>query len=81
MQNASSFPKGRLAFAAADAPGKQLDLYFADGPFPVHVLAGTWRDEYSPIWSPDSDRIAYRVSRPGAFPPDIWVMEDDGSHK
>jgi Tol biopolymer transport system component len=35
-------------------------------------------EEFSPVWSPDGSRIAYRVETADT-PPDIWVMNADGS--
>jgi TolB protein len=76
----ASLRSGRLAFAAAAEPGGQADLFVAlgDGSSPVAIAAGP-RDEFSPTWSPDGSRIAYRVNRPGEFAPDIWAMRADGS--
>jgi Tol biopolymer transport system component len=73
---------GLLAFAAATEPGGQLDLYVArgDSSSPEPIAHGPM-DEYSPTWSPNGSRIAYRVNRPGEFAPDIWVTNADGSDK
>ena len=72
---------GRLAFAAA-GPGGDLDLWVAraDGTAPRRVTA-LRTDEFSPSWSPDGSRIAYRVNPPRSDRGDLWVMDADGAAK
>lgn len=73
---------GRLAFASERAHGTDLDVWIAwgDGSAP-RKLTALRTDEFSPSWSPDGARIAYRVNPPRSDVGDIWVMDADGSGK
>jgi hypothetical protein len=75
--------RGHLAFARAASPGGQLDLYVAraDGSDPVRIAGSKEYEEYSPTWSADGSRLAFRVGRPhGDDQPDIWAVDRDGSN-
>jgi Tol biopolymer transport system component len=70
---------GRLAFASARAHG-DLDIYVAraDGADPVRVTSSRL-DEFSPSWTPDGRRIAYRVNSPNSDEGDIWTWRRRGT--
>jgi Tol biopolymer transport system component len=69
--------------AYASDPGGNLDVYvvgIGDGASP-RQLTSSPRDEFSPSWSPDGRRIAFRVNPPRGDEGDIWTMRGDGTHK
>jgi Tol biopolymer transport system component len=71
-----------LAFAAVQEHG-DLDLYVVPkaGAPPAKIASSPKLDEYSPTWSPDGTRLAYRQNPRGEHASDIWVMNADGSGK
>ena len=68
--------------AYANDLGGSLDIFVvALGDATPLRLTSSPRDEFSPAWSPDGRRIAYRVNPPKGDEGDIWVMRGDGTHK
>jgi TolB protein len=69
----------RLVFAQPDINHRELNIWSADAEGgDRRQLTTAPGDEHSPAWSPDGRQIAYRVETPSS-PPDIWVMNADGS--
>ena len=69
-----------LAYAGDTAGSLDLFVTAAAGPIARRLTASP-RNEFSPSWSPDGRRIAYRVNPPRGDTGDIWVMRADGSGK
>jgi Tol biopolymer transport system component len=68
-----------LAYASDEADS--LDLFVSVGNSPARRLTGSARDEFSPTWSADGRRIAYRVNPRRGDTGDIWIMRSDGTRK
>ena len=69
-----------LAYAS-DAAGN-LDVFVTgDGDAPPKRLTSSRRDDFSPNWSPDGRRIAYRVNPRRSDVGDVWVMRANGTGK
>jgi Tol biopolymer transport system component len=69
-----------LAYASDEAGS--LDLFVTSvGGSPARRLTGSPLDEFSPTWSPDGRRIAYRVNPRRGDTGDIWIMRSDGTRK
>jgi TolB protein len=68
--------------AVPNAPGqRELDIWTADSEgHNREQLTSSPATEFSPMWSPDGTKIVYRVESE-TKPPDIWVMNADGSGK
>jgi Tol biopolymer transport system component len=79
---AAKEPPVVLAFASEGAGGS-LDVWVdvVGDPAPPRRLTSSPRDEFSPSWSPDGRRIAYRVNPPRGDTGEIWVMRVDGTGK
>lgn len=77
-------PKGRwpgvIAYAS-EGPATRLDVYVRDGPEKPRRLTRGPRDEFSPAWSRDGRRIAYRVNPTRGDEGEIWTMSADGAGK
>ena len=65
-----------VAFAVHGGAAQGIYTRNPDG---VNEILITETPDYSPIWSPDSRRIAFLSTRDGN--PDIYVMEADGSQQ
>jgi Tol biopolymer transport system component len=77
---AKTEPLPALAYAS-DTFGN-LDVYvLRPGASKARRLTSSQRDEFSPSWSPDGRRVAYRVNPPRDDTGDIWVMRSDGTRK
>jgi TolB protein len=78
--------EGRIAFSALNGAGDHAtpDVYVmtADGTDLSNLTKGA-ASGFDPSWSPDGQRIAYRVEPPGSQgeASDIWIMGADGSTK
>lgn len=81
--SSTSTAKGpQLVLAYAGDRGGSLDVYVGTvGDASSKRLTSSHNDEFSPSWSPDGRRIAYRVNARRADTSDIWVMRADGSGK
>jgi len=71
-----------LVLAYADDSRGSLDIYVVSlGREVPRRLTALRRDEFSPSWSPDGDRIAYRVNPARSDEGDIWTMRANGKDK
>jgi tol-pal system beta propeller repeat protein TolB len=64
-----------VAFAVLGGPSQGIYVRNPDG---VNEFQVTETPDYSPIWSPDSRRLAFLSDRDGN--PEIYVMDADGAH-
>jgi len=72
--------EGELVLAYASDPAGSLDLFVAAiGDASPRRVAGSRRDDFSPSWSPDGRRIAYRVNPLRSDVGDIWIVRADGT--
>ena len=72
--------EGELVLAYASDPAGSLDLFVAAiGDASPRRVAGSRRDDFSPSWSPDGRRIAYRVNPLRSDAGDIWIVRADGT--
>jgi Tol biopolymer transport system component len=68
--------------AYADDGAGSLDVFVTRaGDEPPQRLTASRQDDFSPSWSPDGQRIAYRVNPRRSDVGDIWVMRADGTRK
>ena len=79
--SSTSTAKGpQLVLAYAGDRGGSLDVYVGTvDDASSKRLTSSHNDEFSPSWSPDGRRIAYRVNARRADTSDIWVMRADGA--
>ena len=69
-----------LAYASDLAGNLDVNVIALGDATPLRLTSSP-RDEFSPAWSPDGRRIAYRVNPPRGDEGDIWVMRQDGTRK
>jgi TolB protein len=76
-------PERPLTLAYANDGRGSLDVFVVSVPSQTSArrLTSSPRDEFSPAWSPDGRRIAYRVNPPRSDEGDIWTMRADGTRK
>jgi Tol biopolymer transport system component len=69
----------QLALVSTHSGRHQIYLIDADGSGPLRGVTSTKGEIFDPAWSPDGQRIAFRVFRPGA-PPSVYIADADGSN-
>ena len=72
---------GLPTLAYAGDAGGSLDVYVLSSGAAPRRLTTTRLDEFSPSWSPEGRRIAYRVNPQRSDVGDIWAMRADGRSK
>jgi Tol biopolymer transport system component len=80
LGGAKSPPMPALAYSTDG--GGTLDVFVLPAGAPTaRPLTSSRLDEFSPSWSPDGRRLAYRVNPRRGDAGDIWVMRFDGRGK
>jgi TolB protein len=69
-------PTGEIAFTTDRGGNPEIYLMAADGTRPRNLTRHPAAD-YSPVWSPDGERIAFVSDRSGL--PEVYIMNADGS--
>lgn len=73
-------PTGEIAFASDRGGIYQIYRMDADGSN-VNLLIENEKPLYTPVWSPDGNKLAHVIDNDGAFPLFVWDMNESSAVK